>query len=70
MEIISNDDGAVVERYSSNHIDYLYRKYKEFFMTGGDLNCRALSHHCRYYDSDGREYESIYCIKHHLPLEW
>lgn len=65
MEIINKDTQSVEQTVNSNSVDYLYRKWREFFMTGDDVNQRVLSHECRYY-KDGKQFDSIYDLKNNI----
>lgn len=65
MDIINRETQEVEQTLSSNSVDYLYRRWKSFFMTGDDVNQRVLSHECRYY-KDGKQFDSIYDLKNDI----
>ena len=66
MLIINRETQEIEQTLSSNSVDYLYRRWKSFFMTDGDVNQRVLSHECRYY-KDGKQFDSIYDLKNNIP---
>lgn len=65
MDIINRETHEVEQTLSSNSVDYLYRRWKAFFMTGDDVNQRVLSHECKYY-KDGKQFDSIYDLKNNI----